>query len=405
MLFSNWLSSLKYRLLLRGNARVRRGKRRARFTPEWMRFEDRCLLSAFVPTFPTNATTGLPMGTMQSQGLASVVYNFPQDPNNPNPNLPAAKLVTLMNNGSDVIFPILYGSNTTADDTAGQVVRVEASGGTGYSGTFNVTFTPGSNDPNNLTPAKAVIAGNKNVGIYGVVSFTPGSGYLPTDKVTVKPGKDGIVPIGNSTLGTGATIQAFTSQVTQNGVKARYDPQDPRNDTYRGYIGEFINGQYQLGLQPGHQVTVQVPIAFWDGGRQFTVDNGPVPFTSQYDPGYPLQANAEWSYNPSATPTSAGGVTLGPGLSYIVYPTASDKMPLYGAAFADPNTHYANPNGVVMWYHEVTGGNAHVFPDNLPAVITETSFRDLLQPVVAPDMPPSEIQLIDNYDVSYVDTL
>ena len=175
------------------------------------------------------------------------------------------------------------------------------------------------------------------------------------------------------------------------------------NDTYRGYIGEFINGQYELGLQPGHQVTVQVPIAFWDGGRQFMVDNGPVPLTSQFDPGYPLQANAEWSYNPSATPNALAG--LGPGLSYIVYPTASNPMPLYGADFKDPNTGYANPNGVVMWYHEVTAGKPHVFPDNLPAVITETTFRDPLQPVIAPDMPPSQTMLIDNYDVSYVDTL
>ena len=80
-------------------------------------------------------------------------------------------------------------------------------------------------------------------------------------------------------------------------------------------------------------------------------------------------------------------------------------MPLYGADFNDPNTGYANPNGVVMWYHEVTAGKPHVFPDNLPAVITETTFRDPKQPVIAPDMPPSQIQLIDNYDVSYVDTL
>ena len=75
MLFSNWLSSLKYHLLLRGNARARRGRRRARSTPELMQLEDLCLLSAFVPTFPTNPTTGLPMGTMQSQGLGSVVYS------------------------------------------------------------------------------------------------------------------------------------------------------------------------------------------------------------------------------------------------------------------------------------------------------------------------------------------
>ena len=156
------------------------------------------------------------------------------------------------------------------------------------------------------------------------------------------------------------------------------------NDTYRGYIGEFINGQYELGLQPGHQVTVQVPIAFWDGGRQFMVDNGPVPLTSPYDPGYPLQANGVWSYNPSATPTAS----LGPGLSYIVYPTTSNPMPLYGANFADPKAgpSSANPNAVVMWYHELSGGKPHVFGDNLPAVITEASLRDPLQPLIAPDM-------------------
>jgi Bacterial Ig-like domain (group 3) len=393
MLFSNWPSSLKYHLLLRGNARARRGRRRARSTPELMQLEDLCLLSTFVPTLPTNPTTGLPMGTMQSQGLGSVVYTFPQDPNNPSPNLPAAKLITIMNNSSDVIFPILYGSNSTADETAGQVVRVEASGGTGYTGTFNVTFS----NSHGGTAATAVIAGNNN--IFGVQSFTAGSGYQPGDQVTVQT----ITPIGTSIVGTGATIQAFTSQVTPGDKKALYDPQDPINETYRGYIGEYINGQYELGLQPGHQVTVQVPIAFWDGGRQFMVDNGPVPLTSQFDPGYPLQANAEWSYNPSATPNALAG--LGAGLSYIVYPTASNPMPLYGADFKDPNTGYANPNGVVMWYHEVTAEEPHVFPDNLPAVITETTFRDPLQTVIAPDMPPSQTLLIDNYDVSYVDTL
>ena len=60
MLFSNWLSSLKYHLLLRGNARARRGRRRARSTPELMQLEDLCLLSAFVPTFPTNPATVSP---------------------------------------------------------------------------------------------------------------------------------------------------------------------------------------------------------------------------------------------------------------------------------------------------------------------------------------------------------
>ena len=56
----------------------RRGRRRARSTPELMQLEDLCLLSAFVPTFPTNPITDLPMGTMQSQGLGSVVTTSPK---------------------------------------------------------------------------------------------------------------------------------------------------------------------------------------------------------------------------------------------------------------------------------------------------------------------------------------
>ena len=204
MLCSNRLFSLKgVTLLLRGNARLRRGERRARSTPGLMQLEDLCLLSAFVPTFPTNPTTDLPMGTMQSQGLGSVVYSFAQDPNNPSAKLPAAKLVTIMNNSSDVIFPILYGSNSTADNTAGQVVRVTACGGSGYTGTFKVTFSLGSGL--NPVAATAVVAGNNN--IYAVESFTSGSGYIPTDKVTVAS----ITPIRNSTLGTGEQIQVCSS--------------------------------------------------------------------------------------------------------------------------------------------------------------------------------------------------
>ena len=185
-------------------------QRRARSTPGLMQLENRCLLSAFVPTFPTNSTTGLPMGTMQSQGLGSVLNAFAQDPNNPNPKLPAAKLITIMNNSSDVIFPIFYGANTTADNTAGQVVRVTASGGTGFTGTFNVTFSLGTGL--NPVAATAVVAGNGN--LYGVNSFTAGSGYKPTDNVTVAS----IMPADSgSTLGTGAG-EICQIRTARNGV-------------------------------------------------------------------------------------------------------------------------------------------------------------------------------------------
>ncbi len=94
---------------------------------------------------------------------------------------------------------------------------------------------------------------------------------------------------------------------------------------------------------------------------------------------------------------------MGPGQSYVVAPTASNKMPDYGADFPDPATGYANPNGVVMWYHDNSG--PHDFGNSVPAVLTEMTFRDPKQPFFAPDMPPSEVNTIDNYDVSYVDNL
>jgi hypothetical protein len=367
-----------------------------------MQLEDRCLPS-FTPMLP-------PQGTMQDNkdGLNSVVYAFPQDPNKPDTNLPAAKLVTIMNNSSNVIFPVLYGSNTTVDNTAGTVVRaVITSAGDGYSGTYDVTFSSGSG----LNPVAATGTAEGNGGIYSVKILNPGSGYLPSDqgKITATLSRPGAPPPK-----TNAVITAVVSQVTQNGVVSRYDPKDPLTNTYRGYIGEIdpVNQkQYDLGLQPGHQVTVQVPIAFWDGGRIYMVSNGSVPLTTQFDAGYPLQANAEWSYNPLATQNDLQ--KLGKGLSYIVAPSKPGDMPLYGADFADPTTptHYANPNGVVMWYHElaypglVGAAAAHDFGHGVPAVLTEATFRDPMQPVIAPDMPLSEIDTIDNYDVSYVDSL
>ena len=50
-----------------------------------------------------------------------------------------------------------------------------------------------------------------------------------------------------------------------------FDPFDPINHEYRGYIGytQQENGQTvtYMGLLPGHAITVNVPLAFWDAGR------------------------------------------------------------------------------------------------------------------------------------------
>jgi hypothetical protein len=403
MLFSNWLSSLKYRWLLGGNARVRRGRRRARFTPELMQLEDRCVPSGFTPVLPTQ-------GTVQNdpKGLNAVVYTPQGDPNFNQANLPAAKLVTIMNNSSNVVFPIFYGANSTADNTAGTVVNVVLNNpGSGYNSAQppKVVIKDLTNHGNTTATATVNASGIINGvggGLFGLTLTSGGSGYKPTDQLQVT-----FDDSANGNKGSGATATAFVSQVTQNGVASLYDPKDPLNNTFRGYVGEIVNGQYQLGLQPGHQVTVMVPITFWDGGRVYMVDNGSVPLTSQFDPGYPLQPNSEWTYNPSLTPNALA--KIGAGLSYIVAPTAGDPTPLYGADFADPTTGYANPNGVVMWYHETPfpgqANPAHDFGFGVPAVLTEATFRDPKQPFIAPDMLPSQIQTINNYDVSYVDSL
>lgn len=380
-----WIRSLFRKL------RVRTERRQKRLQFETL--DDRCLPSTYIPMLPAS-------GTVQGQGLNAVIYVPELDSNFNQANLPEAKLVTIMNNSDNQIFPIIYGSNSTADETAGTVTRAiidQAHLGEGYSGKYTVTFSLGSGA--NPVAATATAAGNG--GLFSITLDSAGSGYQPGDVVTAVS----ITPIGNASIPTtDAVITAHASNITpaDNGKVALYDPKDPIDNTYRGYIGETVNGQYQLGLQPGHQVTVQIPIAFWDGGRIYMVDNGPVPLSSQYDPGFPLQANAVWAYNPSLTPNSLAG--LGPGRSYIVAPTHLISKPIYGANFEDPTTKYANPNGVVMWYHEVDS-KPRIFGLSTPAVLTEATFRDPKQPFIAPNMRPDQIDLIDNYDVSYVDSL
>jgi hypothetical protein len=50
-----------------------------------------------------------------------------------------------------------------------------------------------------------------------------------------------------------------------------FDPFDPLNHEYRGYIGytQQVNGQTvtYMGLLPGSAITINVPLAFWDAGR------------------------------------------------------------------------------------------------------------------------------------------
>src|SRR5262249_19749310 len=124
------------RLFLRSKANPHRGKPRSRFVPQFGQLEDRCLLSVFTPLLPNQ-------GTNQAQGLNSVVYTPEGDAGFEKNNLPAAKLVTLENNSSNVVYPIFYGPNSTDDKTAGKVVRVVLTNpGISYNTTNNPALWP-----------------------------------------------------------------------------------------------------------------------------------------------------------------------------------------------------------------------------------------------------------------------
>ncbi len=73
----------------------------------------------------------------------------------------------------------------------------------------------------------------------------------------------------NSHLGVGPTYQGT----------AAYDPYDPANQEYRGYIGYQVgsgaNAMFYAGVQPQSSITITVPLAFWDSGRLNITTDGP----------------------------------------------------------------------------------------------------------------------------------
>ena len=65
-----------------------------------------------------------------------------------------------------------------------------------------------------------------------------------------------------------------------------FDPFDPLNHEYRGYIGytQQVNGQTvtYMGLLPGNAITINVPLVFWDAGRiDITTDSADLKGTGE----------------------------------------------------------------------------------------------------------------------------
>lgn len=374
MLIFNWLAAVQTRFFLRKS--LQRARSRRPLASQIGELEVRCLLS-FTPVLQSTSSS-------LDQVLYTLSTSSPQIPS----DIPV-KLVTIMNNSPNVVYPILIGANSTQDNTAGQVVRITlTNGGSGYdpANPPTVVFNGGGG-----SGASAKAAVNASGEIYaltlGIGNLPVGSGYTSDPTITFDDS-------ANGNKGTGAAATATISIAgTYSKPTSQYDPLDPLNQGYRGYIGEVDPtnpSQVDAGLQPYSQVTLQLPLVFWDGARIFMATNGPNELQSATDPGNPIQSANPWQYNFSAA-------------TYMPQPGAP-----YSANFADPATGYANANGRVLWYHDtnVLSGGPKGFANDTPGQLTEYTIRDPLQVTWAPNMPQSELaNPILNYDVSYVDEL
>jgi hypothetical protein len=155
-----------------------------------------------------------------------------------------------------------------------------------------------------------------------------------------------------------------------NTAGAVYDPQDPANHEFRGYIGydmgtDASNNEVDVvGLPKDTAITISVPLVFWNAGTLQI-------FTS---PDILVNDN---------TFTYHGGDGS---LRYIQKAVGE------------------NTTGRILWYQAVNGAantNQNTSPD-APNQLTEFTIRDKNLATWAPNSPPDQRLTLINYDVSYV---
>jgi hypothetical protein len=180
------------------------------------------------------------------------------------------------------------------------------------------------------------------------------------------------------TNNTGQTVYPIMRDPNSNTIKGSktiglYDPYDPANKEYRGYIGYEQGGQYYFGLKKGESILVSVPLVFWNGARIGVGTDGKYVAPTQ-DPN-PLRYRANSRRSITKTPTS--GDTI--------------------------------PNGVVMWYR---ADIAEAPNDDTEDQLAEWTIRDhgyLVNPKITAktnsEIPDNQLVTLINYDVSNVDNL
>ena len=180
--------------------------------------------------------------------------------------------------------------------------------------------------------------------------------------------------ITNNTTQTVYPIMRDPNSITisETSPVGLYDPYDPSNQEYRGYIGYEDGGKYYFGLKKGHSILVSIPLVFWNGARigvgtdgQYLISTSPNPL--RYDPN---------SFR-SIAPAETGTGTI--------------------------------QNGVVMWYR---AGIAEAPNDDTEDQLAEWTIRDheyLVNQRITTrtnnKIPDNQLVTLINYDVSNVDNL
>ena len=155
-----------------------------------------------------------------------------------------------------------------------------------------------------------------------------------------------------------------------------YDPYDPPDKEYRGYIGYKEGTKFYFGLKRNQSILVSLPLVFWNGARIGIGTDG------QY-------------LTPSGEPTE---------------PNPLRYRPLAHRSITNAQTSGDTiPNGVVMWYRANT---AEAPNDDTEDQLAEWTIRDhlyLVNPKITTktnrEIPDNQLVTLINYDVSNVDNL
>jgi hypothetical protein len=288
--------------------------------------------------------------------------------------------------GSATTYSFVYGTNSTL--SSGTTSTALESAGSGTSAVSETVVLSG------LQPATTYYfqldatnaSGTSKSSIVSLTTAAPAAPtstpLMPANTVASESAvfyNSSSVPLKEITLTNNSSQTVYPILEDENGQPAPggvslYDPFDPLNQEFRGYVGYTLNGQNYLGLPAGQQITIAVPLVFWNAGRiQIATDGSNLIPTSTTAPN-PFNYYAT---NPDGTST---------------------------AIYAAPALGPVGTDALVMWYHaEVPEGIAL----DAPTQLTEMTIRDpyLATLPTAAYIDPSQEEELINYDVSYVDSI